>query len=189
MIRSSFKVYLLTAGLLGLAFLPSQEAHAQTTINATLSVSNAITGTAGNALDFGTWVLGHDGSDNFDLVKDTTAGPATVSGLTTSAAVEITPSAGPGTATVTTAVGVDNYNISMNLDSITDFADAALTLTNITYLTDSSAEAALAINTPVSVNVTTGGANETVTFGGTVQVTAEPTDGAKTASFDVSFSY
>ena len=183
------------AALMGVTFAPSKSnaAAVTPTVNASITTSSAITVADGADMEFGTWFILFRNADNFSLHL-TTGGVLTAVGIgpapaTDSRAINILAAPAVGTVTASLPTGVSGVIINMQRTAITDFADAALTLSNITYMTASQAEAALPVTTNVPVTILTGGTPETVNFGADIDITGNPADLLHTASFDVSFSY
>lgn len=194
--RTKILATVAVAALTGMVFSPSSSnaAAVTPTVNATLTTNAAITVADGVDMTFGTWFLIFRNADIFNLHM-TTAGVITAVGLgptpaTDSRAINILPSPQAGTVTVMLPAGVSGVVLNMQRTAITDFADAGLTLSNITYGTATEgANVALPATTNVPVTAVTGGTPETVSFGADIDVTATPADATHTASFDVSFSY
>lgn len=183
------------AALMGVAFAPSQShaAAVTPTVNATLTTSSAITVADGVDMGFGTWFILFRNADNFSL-RLSTAGAISTVGLggvpaTDSRAINTLIAPVAGTVTATLPSGVSGVVINMQRSAITDFADAALTLSNTTYSTATEAEAPLLTTTNVPVTIVTGGTPETVNFGADIDITGNPADLTHTASFVVSFAY
>ncbi len=176
---------LMGAVALGMV-LTSHSAKAQTTVNAAITTSAAITVVDGVDMDFGTWFLAVVGADDFLLTMPST-GIVTASGNVASFATKTTPVDQAGTMTV--SVPAAGIVLQMTRSAITDFADAGLTFQNTTYTTatqvGNNALAALA----VPVTVVAAGVPEPITFGGQIHVTATPANQVHTASFTVSFAY
>lgn len=173
-------------GIIGL----SQDANAQTaTVQADLVTNSAVTATTVSAMDFGEWLLVHGGAGTATLTL-TDDGTLTVTPNTATAPgstfVEITPSASEGLVNVQgPAAGI----LTMTRSNTTDFTDAGLTLSNVSYRT-ATESGNLATDTSFgAVTLVTGGVDEAVVFGGQVAVTASPADAAHVATFDVTFAY
>lgn len=187
--RNTLK-FLAFASAIAVSGFISGESNAQTTSNVpvTLTTSSAITVTAGNPMDFGTWLLLHpsaSGTDDFTVILAPLLNTRTANAAATSTAVEIVAGATAGSLTVQTpaAATVKMYG------AITDFASTALTLASPTYSFNGGANAALSIvpGTPTTIAAT--GAADTLLFGGTLTVTGTPADAAHTATLAVTFSY
>ncbi len=186
------KIAAVAVALMGITFV-SSAANAQTTVNASITTDAAITVVDGNDIDYGTWLLIHRNSDDFTLTMDT-AGVITPGGLGggagDSVAQELVAANQVGTLTVDLPLGATNVELAMQRGAITPFADAALTLQNITYATATeTGNNVLAEATPVVATVVAGGTPETVSFGSEIDVTGQPADTTHTASFDITFAY
>ena len=155
----------------------------------TLGTSSTISVAWSADMDFGTWLLIHDGAGGditLDLNPLTGAVVNTDGG--TSFSAEVTASASVGTIDFSTpaAATVQVYG------TITDFAGGSgLALTDPLYVLNSTGPAAalsVLVGAPTSMSAT-GGA-DVLELGATVTVTASPADaGNNPASIDVTFSY
>jgi hypothetical protein len=181
--------FLAVQGAFALMLAFSPTANAQTVVQASISTSSAITVADGADMAFGEWFLAVGGAGGPFSLTLSTAGVITDDAGASSFAEEITPGAVVGTVTATTPTGVDGIVLQMTRDAIVPFADAGLTLENITYMTTTEAEDALDEATAVPVTVLVGGTPELVSFGADIAVSATPADGTHTASFTVSFAY
>ncbi|MGZ9109226.1 MAG: hypothetical protein ACXW4B_10460 [Micavibrio sp.] len=178
---------LFGAVALGLAFIPGT-AKAQT-VNATLTTDAGITTVDVSDMGFGTWFLAYIGADSFTLDMDT-AGTVVANGIATSFATELVPGSGFGEVTVDLPLGANNIVLQMTATAITDFADPALTLQSLLYETATElADQPFVPLVGTDVTVVTGGTPESVRFGATIAVSAQPADGLDTATFDVSFAF
>lgn len=182
----------LAVAILGISGFMGQ-AQAQTVITTNLTVDSAITVTPGNNIEFGTWLLIYRNGDAFELVMDT-AGVVTPTNLTgvpgDSVAIQLAAGTGQGTLTVDLPVGANGVLLNMTRGAITDMPDLGLTLQTPTYGTfTQGANQAFPQATNVPVTVITGGAPETVSFGATVAVTAQPANAAHAGTFTVNFAY
>lgn len=194
------KIAAVAVAMMGIAFLPSI-ANAQTaTIQASITTDAAIDVVDGDDMDFGTWLLIHRNSDDFELVMDT-AGAITTANLAggagDSVAQELTSVDQAATVTVDLPTGASNVELALTRTAITNVAgdldgdgSTALTLQDITYSTATeTGNNTLAESTPEVVTVVAGGTPETVSFGGTIAVSGQPNDTTHTAAFDVTFAY
>lgn len=190
MTANKFKTLALFGAVaLGLAFT-SGSAKAQDTVNVSITQNAAITTTDVADMGFGTWFLAVVGGDDFTLTMDSGTGAVADAGRVGSFATVLTPGSGFGQVNVGLPAGANGIVLQMTASAITDFADAGLTLQNLTY--DTATEGTnQSIVSMVSepVTVVTGGTDEVVTFGGQINVTATPAAGAHTASFDVTFAF
>lgn len=195
--RNTLKLLALS-GAVAFGFAMSGTAQAQTgSVQASLTTSSAITVTAGNDLDFGTWFLymptGTD--DTFTLVMDPQATTVTANigaGVDTtvqSAGVNITPSANVGDIVIQTPAAA---TVNMFATISADFTDAQLSFGSPTFSLNGAATASLSIlsGTPTSFT-STGGVDDTITLGGTITLSAGAgiADATHTADIDVTFSY
>ena len=178
-----------SAVALGLAF--SSPANAQTeNVAAQLITSSAITSNLVTDMDFGEFLI-QFGTDTPTLVLSNDGSVAvTPGGVVDSQVVEITPTANEGVVTVQIpAPGT----LDMTSANLIDFADAGLALDIVSYRTASENGQTIttggATGVAVPVTVLAGATDETVTFGGTIAITATPLDNTHTATFDVTFSY
>jgi hypothetical protein len=190
--------YVLLAGtaFLGLAmsagpvFAAAAPITSTATVTASLTTDSGITAADGDTMEFGTWLIGVNAGDEVTLVMDTAG--AIVEGSTGTAQVIQLDNTGvaPGTVTVDLPTGADGIVLQMERGPITQFTDTAIVLSDITYVTATETEAAVAEATPVPVTVVTGGTPEEVAFGATITATdTSPADATHTATFDVTFSY
>ena len=186
--RNTFKLMATVCAVaMGIVYAPSGAQAQSEDVPITLTTTSAITVTAGDAMDFGEWLLLHDGTNDIDLVMDPFAD--TVIGTPAggaSTAVEINPGLTIGSLLVQTPAAAP---VNM-FGAITDFTDAGLSYGSPTFSLNATAAAALSIaaGTP-TVFTATGGADDTIEYGGTVTVSATPADSAHTANLNVTFSY
>lgn len=188
-LKTAAAVAVITMGIAGYAM----QANAQTPVLANITTSSAITVADVSDMEFGTWFLLYRNADAFTLTM-ATDGNITVGGLgggpLDSQALNLVAGAGEAEVTVDLPVGANGIVLQMQRDAIVDFLDGGLTLQNITYeTTTEGANLALAQATDVDVTVITGGAPESVTFGGEIAVSGMPADATHSASFNVSFAY
>jgi hypothetical protein len=194
--RLSKSKLLTGAAILGLAIMAGPVNAAVFTDNAdvdiTIDTLSGITAADGATMDFGDWLIGVAAADTASIVM-ATDGTYTINEGATSQLVELGGNASgtAGTVTVDLPAGADEVELQMERGAITDFADAALTLSDITYATATEGDdIPLAEATPVVVTVDTGGTPETVSFGATITASnASPANGTHTATFNVVFSY
>lgn len=186
MTTNTFKTLALVGAIaLGMIFTPGS-AKAQTTVNNAIITNAAITVTDGLDGDWGTWFLAVVAADDFTLTMDT-AGAIVAAGNVTSFATETI--SVDQEATVLVQVPAAGIELQMIRSVITDMPDAGLTFQNTTYgtVTEGADQPLNAIAVPVTV--VAAGVNETVSFGGQINVTATPANATHTAVYTVSFSY
>lgn len=190
--KSLKAVALATTAVMALSFPINSQAADNATVNAVIEAMPALNVIKVSNMDFGRWILTHDGAGGDIVLLMDTAGNVTPTAGGTSAAIEIDTNASTaGRLDVLLPVGLNAYALDMTVAAIVDFADAAYTLSDLTYTTATQAgqNAITADGTTVHpVTVVTGGVPEIVNFGGTITVTATPTpgvdsDGAFTATF------
>ena len=186
MTRNTLKL-MACAAILALGTTSANIASAQETVNisSTLTTSRAITLTAGQALDFGTWLI-LDGTTDSTLVMDPSTGVVTDTAGTGATVFEITISAGEGQVTLSTP-GDASVDIWGSVS--TDFTDGGLSLATLTYSFDGAAGAALSAAAAGSAVSTTSGATHTIGIGGTLTVSATPADAAHTATITFNCDY
>lgn len=188
---------LATSAIVGLSFAAtSADAANPETMGVSVESIDAITVDKLNDMNFGKWLLDHDGVENIVIVLDPNDNTATVTpALTTSAAQQIAGTSRSGRLAVTIPAGINNYELGMIVDNPVAFTDAAAyTLTEVTYTT-----ATETTPTPIAtdgsqnlpVTVVTGGTAEVVYFGGELTIIAQPATNVldNAASFDVTFNY
>lgn len=192
--RNTLKL-LAFASAVSLGFAMTSNSFAQTeTVNASITLTSAITTVDVSDMDFGTWVAivpigGTDDVANdvvITLTNDGSAGSA-VSGVSDSTMIQVVAPATEGVVTVETPAA---SILTMTRSGTSDFADAALSLNTVAYRT--ATEGPIALNADAAsgtVTVVGAATAETVTFGGTISVTGQAIDGPHPASFDVTFSY
>jgi len=187
--RNTLKLLAFTCALAVTGFI-SSDAHAQAEdVPVTLGTSSAITVTAGDTMDFGTWLLLHPSApatDDFTLVLDPVTAAVVSNAAGTSFAANITPSASVGSLTFSTPVSatVDIYG------TVTDIASTALTLASPTFSLNGGATLPLSIVSGTPTAITSTGGTDTLRFGATITVTATPLDNAAhTGNLEVTFSY
>jgi len=183
------------AALTGAVFAPtsSQAAVVTPNVNVSLITNSAITVADGVDMAFGTWFLIFRNADAFEL-RITPAGVTSIQniggGTADSQAVNTIAAPVAGTVTVSLPAGINGIVVNMQRTLETDFTDAGLTLTRITYSTVTEpGPTVMTAATNYPVTVVTGGVAETVSFGADIQVTATPADATHTATFQVSFAY
>ncbi len=187
--RNTLKLF-ACASLLAFGIGAANHANAQTAdIPVTLTITNAITVTAGTDLDFGEWLLVHSGTSpagDITLAINPDSGLITPTAGTGSTAVNITPSAGVGTVTINTpaAASVDMYG------TLTDFTATTLSLGTLQYSLNSGTPASLSVTSgsPTTIS-STGGTDDTIAVGGTLTVNGVTADGPYTANIEMAFSY
>lgn len=161
-------------------------------VTASLTTHSSITAANGTDMDFGRWLVIVRSSETPTITLPSTSGTYVTGGATNSTLVPLDGvNAGvPGTATVTLPTGANNTAIQVTLDSITDFAGAALDITAASYSTATeTTDTALTIGTGAIVTTVTGGTPETVSFGATVTASATPTDGSYSGALNITFDY
>lgn len=184
--RNTLKFLALT-GAVAFGFALSNDASAQVEIvNAKLITSSAITSNDVSDMDFGTWFINFvAGTPFLSLTNDNTH---VASALTpgTSVLTNITQSATEGVVTVQTP---SPSSLTMTRSATNNFATAGLSLATVSYRTASQNGNINADAATGTVTVLAGLTDETVRFGGTIAVTADPPDATHTADFTVTFSY
>ena len=165
------------------------KANAQTeTIQVDLITQSAITTTNASNMDFGEWFLIYGGAGTGVLTL-TDDGSVSATATTTppgSTFTNLTPSASEGVATVQIPAAAV---MTMTRNSTTDFVDAGLSLTAVSYRTATENGNINTDTATAPVTIVAGGIPETVTFGGDISITATPGDATHVATFDVTFSY
>lgn len=169
----------------------SGQALAQTeTVNATLTVSSAITSNDVSDMDFGTWLIQFEAGDTpvITLTSDGTAATSQTGSVANgSQVIEITDSATEGVVTVQTPAP---SSLTLTRSNTVAFASGALSLASVAFRTASNGPTAINANAATgTVTVVAGATDETIRFGGTVAISATPADGIHTASFDVTLAY
>ncbi len=190
--RNTLKLLAFTSAV-ALSMSLSNNSFAQTeTVNATLITSSAITTTDTSDMDFGTWLIQLTAAEIADdgitiTLSDDQTATATAGDIdNASQVVQITAPATEGVVNVQIpAPG----NLTMTRGALTDFVDAALSLTTVTWNTASTASATIAAAGTGTVTVLAGSTDERIDFGGIVTATDTPGDGTHSASFDVTFTY
>ena len=178
---------LACAGAIALgSTMATSGAFAQTTANVpvTLTSNSAITVANTADMDFGSWILVYHTAPTTLVLDPLTAVVVPTSGGGDTVVVESTASASVGTVTVETPASASvNHWGSVTVD----FADAGLALTAPTYSLNGAATVAVpaATGTPI----TTTGAVDTLTYGGTTTMTVTPADADHTATVQISFAY
>ncbi|PCJ02720.1 MAG: hypothetical protein COB14_01800 [Alphaproteobacteria bacterium] len=183
------------ASAVSLGFAMTSNSFAQTeTVNATLTLTSAITTVDVSDMDFGEWVAiipagGADDTSNDVIITLTSDGTvaSSVAGVTDSTVLQVTAPLTEGVVTVETP-SASSLTITRSGDS--DFADAGISLNTTSYRTASEGPISLDANTDTGTVTVVGAATaETVTFGGTITFAEQAADGVHPASFDVTFSY
>lgn len=168
----------------------SSDAIAQTNVGVTLTTPAAIVTTVSEEMDFGTWALGHDGSNNITLTCDPSGTPDVASATSgSSSATELTAAASPEAVIAITTAGAVPFNFYA---TITDFTDAGLTLQNPTYIySTTTSTTAISINSgaPTYETAPDGNSNN-MSVGAEVSISATPASAtAHTATIAMTFSY
>jgi len=161
-------------------------------VTASLTTHSAITAANGTDMDFGRFLIIVRNSETPTIQLPSNSGTYVLGGITQSTVVPLDGAGAgvPGTATVTLPTGANNTAIQVTLDSITDFAGAALDITAASYTTATEAvDTALVIGTGAIVTTVTGGTPETVNFGATVTAASTPTDGSYSGALNITFDY
>ncbi|MDH5722841.1 MAG: hypothetical protein OEY94_05930 [Alphaproteobacteria bacterium] len=168
-----------------------KNSFAQTeTVNATLTVSSAITTTDISNMDFGTWLVQFVAGDApvITLSNDgTVASTQTGSVVNGSQVVQVTAPATEGVVNVRTPAPA---TLTITRSASADFPSPALSLATVSYRTANDGTNALNADAATgTVTTLVAATDEPVRFGGTVSVTATPADAIHAAQFDVTFSY
>lgn len=182
---------LALSSVMALGLATADQAYSQTeTVNAQLITSSAIATTDVSDMDFGEWLLTFVAGDAPALTLTNDGSVATTQTGTVangSQAVLITASATEGVVNVQTPAPAA---LTITRSASSDFVDAGLSLTDTDYRTATDGNNALDGDTDTgTVTTTVGGADEAVTFGGIIAITATPGDATHTAQFDVTFTY
>lgn len=180
------------AAFLGIAIMPTMaNAVDNATVTATITTDAGIDVANTANINFGTWLIGINGADTPTITINPTNATLTTAGVGGSQLINLTGATGgtAGSVTVDLPTGADNITLQMTRSAITDFTDAGLALTAVTYDEDTVAPAALVAATPVDIVVEVGGTPEPVTFGATITADATPADAVHVASFNVTFSF
>jgi hypothetical protein len=188
---------LATSAIVGLSFAAtSANAADSATMGVSVEAIDAVDVEKLNDMNFGKWLIDHDGTEDIVIVLDPTDNSATVTpALTTSAAQQIAGTSRSGRLEVTIPAGINNYELTMTVDNPTAFTDAsAYALTAVSYATASDtmeADVDTTGATDYPVTVVTGGTPEVVYFGGELTISDNPaaTGVDDTAGFDVTFAY
>ncbi len=186
--HNTLKLMALTSAV-ALSFAFTNNSFAQTQVPVTLTTNSAITAAPGDDMDFGSWILVHDGTGtgNVTLVLSPLGGVTETVG-NTSVGEEITASASAGSVDFSTpAAAAINVYAAIN----PDFSDAGLALSALTYSLNGGSVATLSVAsaTPTAMTSTGGGTTDVLSLGGTVTMTATPADADHTASLDIFISY
>ncbi len=182
---------LALSSVMALGFATTDQAYSQTeTVNAQLITSSAISTTDVSDMDFGEWLLTFVAGDTpaLTLTNDGTVTTTQTGAVGNgSQAVNITASATEGVVLVQTPAPAA---LTITRSASSDFVDGGLSLTATNYRTATDGNNSLDADTDTgTVTTTVGGADETVTFGGVISITATPGDNTHAASFDVTFTY
>lgn len=168
----------------------SSGAFAQTNVGVTLTTPAAIVATTSEAMDFGTWALGHDGSNDITLTCDPSGTPDVTSATSgSSTANELTAAASPEGVIAITVAGAVPFNFYA---TITDFTDTGLTLQNPTYIySTTTTTTAISTNSAAPTYETAPDANaNNMSIGAEVLVSATPAAAtAHTATIAMTYSY
>ena len=191
--RNTLKL-LAFASAVSLGFVATNSYAQLVTVNASITLTSAITTIDVSDMDFGTWVAivpigGADDVANdvvITLTNDGSVG-STVAGVTDATMLQVVAPVTEGVVTVETpAASV----LTVTRSGSSDFADAGISLNTVAYRT--ATEGPIALNADAAtgtVTVVAAATAETVTFGGTISFTGQAVDGPHPASFDVTFSY
>ena len=189
--RSPLKLLAFTS-VIALGFATAGDSLAQTeTVNATLTTSSAITTTDTSDMDFGEWLIQFTAGDTPELtLSHSGALTVTQTGAVGngSQVVQITAPATRGVVDVQTP-GTSSLTMTRVAASTTDFTDAGLTLAHVAYFTASETGSIDSDTDTGPVTITAAATDESVNFGGVIDISATPTDGVHTAQFDVNFAY
>lgn len=184
--RNTLKFLALT-GAIALGFASSFDANAQTeVVNAKLITSSAITSNDVSDMDFGTWYLNFVAGTPFISLTNDGTNTASVVTPGTSILTNITPPATEGEVTVQTPAP---SSLTMTRSATTNFASAGLSLATVSFRTASQSGNINADAATGTITVLAGATDESIHFGGTVALTADPVDGTHTANFTVTFTY
>jgi len=182
---------LTSAVALGIAASGPAQAQVET-VTAQLITSSAITSNNVSDMDFGEWLVQFVAGDTptITLTDDgSVASTQTGSVANGSQVIQITAPANEGVVTVQIPA---NGSLTMTASSFTDLADGGLSLDSVTFRTASENGTVItgaATDGADTITVLAGATDETITFGGDIDITATPLDGTHTSTFDVTFSY
>ena len=181
------------ASALALGVATSGTAQAQVeNLTATLITSSAITTAVVTDLDFGEYLIQFVALDTpvLTLTDDGTVAVTQTGAVGNgSQVVQITAPANEGELNVQIpAPGT----LQMTASNLVDFADGGLALDDVTYRTASENGSSITAGAPTAaqaITVLAGATNESVRFGGNINITATPADNTHTATFDITFTY
>ncbi len=183
--RKTLKL-LACASIVAFGATAISEVRAQTTVNVpvTLTTDSAITVANTADMDFGSWIMVYDNGASTLVLDPLTAVVTPGSGGGNTVLVESTASASVGTVTVATPASASvNHWGTVTVD----YTDAGLALTLPTYSLNGAATTAVPAVT--GTTITTTGATDTITYGGTTTMSATPGDASHTATVQISFQY
>lgn len=176
---------------IGATALSSHVFAEATTVTATLTTSSAITLTAGDAMDFGDWVITASTAGVSTLVLNPLSGAVADTAGTNALMIQYAASDSVGSITVNTP-GAANIYIYGDVAGAGDFSDAALSLGTLTYSYDGGASTTLQTTKgAASAHAIAASTDTTVTFGGTITVaaTTTPANTDHSATIDINVDY
>lgn len=180
---------LTSAVALSLALSGSANAQVET-MTAQLITASAITSATVSDMDFGEWFIQFvAGTPTLTLTDIGTPVVSQTGTIGTSQAVLINASTSEGVLTVQTPAA---SALTMVASSFTDIADIGLSLQEVTYRTATENGLVItagAVTLAVPVTVLGNAIDETITFGGDIDITVTPADATHTATFDITFAY
>ncbi len=178
--------------VLALGFATTNNSLAETQVVAAQLITNsAITLTAGDTIDFGTWSLVHPaaaGTNDITLTMNPSTGAVSENvpgGL--SVAVEITAGVQAGSITVQTPVAA-TLDIFGSVTNDMSSSDTALALTAPTFSYAGGATTSLPLATGTATVASTGGA-DVARFGGLITIDQTPADLTHPGEISVTFTY
>ena len=165
-------------------------------IGATFATAAGITATAGNDMDFGTWVVNNTAPDTVTLTLGAvTAGnpaiPAPGGVVDATTVIVNTVAPGPGAnVLVQTATPLE---IQIQADVTTDFTDGALSLGSLRFTDSDDTNTAIPTTYDgTTVNTTAGGVDETIGIGGVLTISGNTATNPGTfndALIDIDFTF
>ncbi len=171
------KIALAGVAVMALGFGANQ-AHAQATatFGSTFTTAAALSATAGDILDFGTWAVVRAGVETPTIIQAATVGAptvGTVGGVTASTVTNTVPPATAGSIEVNSPITGD---VQLRQVTLSSFSEPTLTLSAITYADGNGNSGTLpTVFDPTEViNVQAAGVDETVGFGGTITISGTP---------------
>lgn len=182
---------LTSAVALGIAASGPVQAQVET-ITAQLITSSAITSNTVSNMDFGTWLVQFAGSDAPVITLTDDASVASTQTGTIANGSQVVQITAPATEGVITVQIPAPGALTMTASNFSDIVDAGLSLDSVTYRTASENGTVVssgAVDTADTITVLAAATDETVRFGGNINISSTPADATHTASMDITFSY